>query len=308
VHNRGVEGRDIYLDDDDRGFFPSLLGGVANEYKWRVFAYTEMTNHYHAFVQTLEPTLSRGMQALDGDYGARFNRRHRRRGPLFQGRFRAHLVEKESYLLEVARYVVLNPVRARMVANAGEWLWSSYRATAGLQRPPEWLDTDTVLDHFDPWDRSAATRLYREFVAAGVEQQRSPWENLRAGVYLGSERFIAFVEELTSRRKKAATEPVSQRNVRVLPSDAVARVIEAESGLPLTPKCWKNELTRLAFAYLARHESIATFAAIGEILDLSAPGARSLFSRAATLHDTDRSFRRVVDAFRLKISELKTRV
>jgi REP element-mobilizing transposase RayT len=96
IHNRGVERRGIFLDDDDRRFFLTLLGEVAIEYKWRVFSYAEMTNHYHGFIQTIEPTLSRGMQALDGDFAARFNRRHRRCGPLFQGRFRAHLVEQES--------------------------------------------------------------------------------------------------------------------------------------------------------------------------------------------------------------------
>lgn len=91
------------------------------------------------FIETIEPTLSRGMQRLDGDYAKHFNRRHHRIGPLFQGRFLAQLVDSESYLLELARYIVLNPVRARMVEQPGDWPWSSYRATAGLERAPNWL-------------------------------------------------------------------------------------------------------------------------------------------------------------------------
>jgi putative transposase len=306
IHNRGVERRDIFLDDDDRRFFLTLLGEVAIEYKWRVFSYAEMTNHYHGFIQTIEPTLSRGMQALDGEFAARFNRRHRRCGPLFQGRFRAHLVEQESYLLEVTRYIVLNPVRARMVGTAGEWPWSSYRATAGLERAPEWLDTASILDRFDPSDRSVAMQSYREFVAAGAGQHDSPWEKLRAGLYLGSESFIGFIEELTATRKTRVSEPVSQRNVRVVAADTVRRIVESELARAIVPKSWKCEQARLMFALLARKESVATYSEIGSILGLSPPGARSLYARAEALYALDRGFRREVDRVMVTINQLKT--
>ncbi len=191
VHNRGVERRDIFLDDSDRRLFLDLLAETVKTYHWRVHTFTQMTNHFHLIVQTPEPTLSRGAQFLTGEYADAFNRTHRRVGHLFQGRFSSHLVDEESYLLELSRYVVLNPVRARMVERPGDWPWSSYRALAGQGAVPSWLETRTILDHFDPWDPASARMLYRKFVAEGIGLTRSPWEDLVAGVYLGRATFIA---------------------------------------------------------------------------------------------------------------------
>jgi Transposase and inactivated derivatives len=308
VYNRGVDRRSIFLDHGDRTFFRDLLAGVCHDYKWLVLSYTEMTNHYHVFVQTLEPTLSRGMQALGGDFAARFNRWHDRCGALFQGRFEAQLVDSEAYLLEVSRYIVLNPVRARMVAQPGEWPWSSYRATAGLEPSPDWLDCDSILDRFDAWDRGHAMRLYRDFVAAGVGLTRSPWEDLRAGVYLGSAGFIARVEELTSQRAERMSDRQIQRDVRALDCDTIADLVERHFETALTPKRWSNDPARLAFAAFARKEAVATFAAIADRLGITSPGARSLVARAFRLEASAREFRQHIDALRLRISELKTRI
>src|SRR5436190_398186 len=103
AHNRGVERRDIYLDDRDRSAFVELLASTVETYHWRVHAYVLMTNHFHLLAETPEPTLSRGMQFLTGEYADHFNHAHGRSGHLIQGRFSSHLVEKESYLLEVSR-------------------------------------------------------------------------------------------------------------------------------------------------------------------------------------------------------------
>jgi putative transposase len=105
------------------------------------------------------------MQTFTGDYAGTFNKRHRRVGHLFQGRFLGHLVDEATYLLNVCRYIVLNPVAARMVARPGVWPWSSYNATAGVARPPLWLETAKVLGQFHPRGRAVAARMYREFVA-----------------------------------------------------------------------------------------------------------------------------------------------
>jgi putative transposase len=197
ITNRGVERRDIHLDDRDRLVFLDLLSTVIRTYRWRLHQYCLMTNHFHLLNQTLEPTLSRGMQQLEGEYADYFNRRYKRVGHLYQRRFDAQLVEEETYLLTVARYIVLNPVRARMVDAPGDWAWSSYRATAGLEKTPSWLHTASVLDRFDEWDRANATALYRQFVAAVIGSSDSPWEKLRAGLYLGGEAFMERIKKLT---------------------------------------------------------------------------------------------------------------
>lgn len=106
-----------------------------------------MENHYHLVIETLEGNLSKGMRQLNGVYTQVSNRRHRRAGHLFQGRYKAILIDKDSYWLEVSRYVVLNPVRAGMVKTPGGWSWSSYNATVGAKSAPEWLKVDRLLEH-----------------------------------------------------------------------------------------------------------------------------------------------------------------
>jgi putative transposase len=119
------------------------------------------------------------------------NRRHRRVGHLFQGRFKGILVDKEEHLLELARYVVLNPVRAGMVASADQWRWSSYQAMAGMTTAPKWLEVDGLLSHFGE-KRKKAVRRYREFVVDGGG--RRIWDGLRQQIYLGGEGFVEKVQ------------------------------------------------------------------------------------------------------------------
>ena len=131
ITSRGDRREPIYEDDADRKMFMSLLEQVCKTYNWLCHAYCLMGNHYHLLVETPEANLSKGMRQLNGLYTQSYNRNHNRVGHVFQGRYKAILVEKQSYLLELARYIVLNPVRAQMVHVAGDWQWSSYRATIG---------------------------------------------------------------------------------------------------------------------------------------------------------------------------------
>jgi putative transposase len=184
---RGNARETVFLVDPDRDLFFRVLTQVVERFNWRCHAYCQMTNHYHLLVETVEPTLSRGMRQLNGVYTQQFNRRHRRTGHVFQGRFKAILVEREAYLLELARYVVLNPVRAKMVRRAQDWPWSSYRATAGLEDTPLFLTTGWVLEQFAA-SRAKAQKAYREFVSQG--RGVAVWENLRGQIYLGGDAFI----------------------------------------------------------------------------------------------------------------------
>jgi hypothetical protein len=190
----------------------------------------------------------------------------------------------------------------------GDWPWSSYRATAALEAPPIWLDRDALLDRFDPWDRQNASRLYRDFVAAGVGLTRAPWEDLRAGVYLGSAAFIARIEELTRGRGRRPSDPQLQRNVRALDVDAIAHIVEQHFNVALTPKRWSNELPRLAYARLARKESVASYSMIADRLALTASGARGLVARAGMLETNDPQFATHLRAVELRITEFKKRV
>lgn len=189
VTSRGNARQDIVADDRDRSQFLSLLAHVVDRFSWLCHAYCLMDNHYHLLIETSQPNLSLGMRQLNGRYTQAYNRRHDRVGHLFQGRFTAILVEKESYLLELCRYVVLNPVRAKMVPHPRQWVWSSYRATVGEVKAPAWMTTDWVLGQFGQRVEPAQEQ-YRTFVAGGRGGSR-PWEQLTGQIYLGSDDFVA---------------------------------------------------------------------------------------------------------------------
>jgi hypothetical protein len=125
-----------------------------------------MTNHYHLLMETPEANLSRIMKQINGIYTQRFNRRHQRLGHVLQGRFKSILVDKDANLLELCRYIVLNPVRTGMVEDPGRYLWSSFKATAGMIKTPEFLSTNWILSQFAK-TRPEAQALYSRFVRAG---------------------------------------------------------------------------------------------------------------------------------------------
>lgn len=141
-----------------------------------------MSNHYHLLVETPDGNLSKGMRQLNGAYTQRFNRTHERVGHVFQGRYKAILVQKETYLLELARYVVLNPVRARMVRAPEDWPWSSYRAMIGTLAAPDWLETRWIPGAFGQTEEQAV-QGFACFVAEG-KGQPSPWEQLKHQAFL----------------------------------------------------------------------------------------------------------------------------
>lgn len=229
--SRGNARAPIFLDDDDRRTFHSVLSKVIGRFEWHCHAYCLMTNHYHLLIETTEANLSRGMRQLNGIYTQRFNRRHDRVGHVFQGRFKAIVVERDRYLLELCRYVVLNPVRARLVKDPKDYPWSSYRATAGLEPALSFLTTDWVLAQFG--ERKGQTqRAYRDFVQAGIGQT-SPWESLQGQVLLGSESFIEQLKpyldgkqslrELPKRQRLVARPPLAALLAGLNPKDRAQR-------------------------------------------------------------------------------------
>ena len=168
-----------------------------------------MGNHYHILIETPDANLSKGMRQLNGMYTQKYNNKHGRVGHVFQGRYKAILVEKQTYLLELARYIVLNPVRAGMVKTAKDWPWSSYRATVGQSALPGCLTTDWLLAAFGERTDEAVER-YKQFVREG-KGQSSPWLMLNNQVYLGSETFVENVQVHIDREKELSEIPASQR-------------------------------------------------------------------------------------------------
>jgi len=199
------------VDDKDRMEWIRVLGQVCDRFNWRCHAYCLMDNHYHFIVETAEENLSKGMRQMNGVYTQYFNRQHNRVGHVFQGRYKAILVEKDAYLMELSRYVSLNPVRARMVGQVEDWPWSSYLVMQNKVEVPQWLEISWILGQFNH-NGAKAIEYYINFVREGVGQP-SIWNDLRKQIYLGSDQFIDSMLEEIDKDKKAVEEvPCLQRH------------------------------------------------------------------------------------------------
>jgi putative transposase len=258
VTTRGWERRDVVRDEEDRANWLRLLDRVALRFHWPVYAWALMRNHWHLFLSTLEPNLSRGMHDLNSDYATLFNRRHRRRGALFQGRFKAILVQEECYAWTLSRYVHLNPVRAGAVARPEQYRWSSYRDYQNPKEAPSWLAWETVLGTIGK-DVARSRREYIRFVESGIERGKvdSPLAAVMGGVLLGSESWVERMRpRIQAGPPQAQADDPARRVLALRPTlaqveEAVCAACGAEPDQLSALRRRGNE-ARMAAVYLAR--------------------------------------------------------
>jgi REP-associated tyrosine transposase len=252
VTSRGHERGTIFRDACDRRYFLNLLASVVPEQAWLLHSYCLMGNHYHLLVETARATLSRGMHSLNARYSQHFNQRHERAGHVLEGRFKAILIQKEAHLLEIHRYIVLNPVRAGIVGRPEDWPWSNYRATSGTIAYPPWLEVGSTLALFSAFG-SGATGAYVRFVAQGTVCPGSPLEGVRRQIYLGDGRFLSEMSERAQKERRSLEIPASQRQPLPLEIDEIRRVVCAEWRVePAELSGREAGDAKLAAIYLAR--------------------------------------------------------
>jgi putative transposase len=290
--SRGNERKAIYRDDRDRTHFLELLSELRERFGVQVQAYVLMENHFHLLVETPEANLSRAMQWLNVSYSLWFNRRHDRVGHLFQGRFKAVLVENLGGWQQIARYVHLNPVRItimglgkqhRAAARLGfgekpspeivaqrlrllrEWRWSSYRAYAGYSAAPEWLVQDPLRGSCGGrTDQERRARL-REFTEQPVRlgTMEKPWDRLIAGIVLGSEKFAQSIRQQLrgNSREQAQVKQLS----RAATWEETLQAVERAKGEPWKDFCQRHgDWGRDATLWLARRFGRLKLAELGE--------------------------------------------
>ena len=221
VTSRGDRREPIFDDDLDRQAFLEIVGGALDRFDACALAYCLMGNHYHMVLHTRRANLSMLMRHINGVYTQAYNRRHRKVGHLFQGRFKAIMVDRDAYLLEVCRYVDLNPVRANMVPQPADWPWSSYRAHVGSQMPQAWLDTPSVhgyllgRDVATSRDAKRAALRYEKLVEQGKDVRL--WDDaLKQQIFLGDDAFIQRMQTLLEPERAGAAEvPRVQRRTKL---------------------------------------------------------------------------------------------
>lgn len=201
ITSRGNEKKDIFLDNNNRIKFLDILEDYHERYGILIHSYVLMDNHYHLILETPKGNLLKVMHGINGSYTGYFNRRYGRVGHLFQGRYKGIIVDKDNYLLELSRYVHLNPLRAKIVERPELYEWSSYPAYVGKQKERKWMEYSWILSKFGN-KKNAARRNYRKYVEEGLKgKMDTPLKDLYAQVILGGEEFREKIRKMLKSQK-----------------------------------------------------------------------------------------------------------
>ncbi|MBM9606239.1 transposase [Desulfopila inferna] len=270
VMNRGRRGENIFVDRDDYETFIALLQETSEMFELRVSVFCLMSNHYHILVQTPLANLSRAMRHINGVYTQRYNRRRNTDGQLFRGRYKSVLVQEDSHLLELLRYIHRNPVRANMCNGVGDYLWSSHREYSNSAKKWDWLHKEFLLRMFDQ-DPHRAKKQYKDFVQCEESAEFTNFfsrKNLTS--FFGSQNFIDWVKS-TYRQLQNHKEIPQSKHLTPTIDDikrAVCEYYEIEQKhLEQTKRGQVNEARNVA-VYLAREKCGLSLETIGRQFEL----------------------------------------
>jgi len=301
VTSRGNERKDIFKSKRDRERFLEYLESATQRYNAVIHVYCMMDNHYHLLLETPSGNLPQIMRHLNGAYTTYFNVKRKRSGHLFQGRYKAILVDIDEYAKELSRYIHLNPVRAKMVAIPEAYTWSSYQFYIGKQKSPEWLYIDFILSYFGK-KVSIAQNNYQQFVTEIISKKYdSPLDDVISSTLLGSPDFIAFIKDKYLSGKepdkdipalKELTEKVSVQDI----FDEVEFVFGKESVLARNVKM-----------YLCQRCTGEKLKAIGKYFGISESGVSQANRRISQKSDKDKKLKKKIEKIekKLKLSRMK---
>jgi putative transposase len=268
ITSRGNERKKIFLDDGDRKKFLGILGDYHNRYGILIHSYVLMDNHYHLILETPKGNLLKVMHGLNGGYTGYFNRKYGRSGHLFQGRYKGIIIDKDSYLIPLSRYVHLNPVRARVAERPEQYRWSSYLGYIGRGKQYEWVEYSWILSQFGS-RRLGAKRKYREYTEEALKKKvENPLKSLHSQVILGGEEFIKGIRGMLTgkalsheiiERKRLMEYPLLDEVVR-----RVARAFKIDEEV-IRAKGGRANTARRVALYLAQRYTGLSNKAIGDL-------------------------------------------
>lgn len=299
--SRGNERRAIFIDDEDRNRFLGILAAVSERYGFMVHAYVLMLNHYHLFLETMMAGLSAGMRDLNGLYSEYFNARYARVGHLFQGRFKSILVQKESYLLTLSRYIHQNPVRAGLVKEPWNYSWSSCRDFLGMRPAPSWLNIHLTLDALDTNTPEAILR-YKDFLS--VRAPSNPLADAKGQAVLGDEPYVESIKALHQGKIISQLERPARHSLEQRPSaEAVLAALFAEPAIvPDLKSLWhRRSRDRDLAVYSLRKYAGMSLVSVGRILDISPAAVSNRCSRVEALVKSDQAILGRLDLVELRL-------
>jgi REP element-mobilizing transposase RayT len=267
ITSRGNERKKIFLDDGDRKKFLAILEDYHNRYGILIHSYVLMDNHYHLILETPKGNLLKVMHGLNGGYTGYFNRKYGRSGHLFQGRYKGIIIDKDSYLIPLSRYVHLNPVRARVAERPEHYRWSSYSGYIGRSKEYNWVEYSWVLSQFGS-RRLGARRKYREYTEQALRKKiENPLKSVHSQVILGGEEFVRRIRGMVTgkglsheiiERKRLLEYPRLEEVVRV-----VGKAFKIDEGVILA-KGGRGNTARKVALYLAQRYTGLSNEVIGD--------------------------------------------
>lgn len=262
VTSRGNEQKDIFKSDKDREQFISYLETASIRYEAVIHAYCLMNNHYHLLLETPSGNLSEIMRHINGAYTNYFNAKRKRAGHLFQGRYKAILIEADEYAKELSRYIHLNPVRAGIIEKPEEYSWSSYSSYIGKRNKPAWLRAEFILGYFDK-SKTESQKQYRYFVNSMIGREyESPLNRTIAATMLGSTDFIKEITEKHVSTKQEDRNLPALRKLSKRPT--IAKITETVESAIADNK----ELSKATAIYFCHKYSGSSLKEIGRIFGI----------------------------------------
>ena len=302
VTSRGNERKAVFKSKRDREKFLEYLESATLRYEARIHAYCLMDTHYHLLLETPSGNLSQIMRHINGAYTTHFNVKRERSGHLFQGRYKAILVDIDEYAKELSRYIHLNPVRAKMVEAPEEYDWSSYKFYIGKQKSASWLYRDFILGYFDK-KVSTAQKKYQDFVTALVDQEYdSPLNEVVSSTLLGSADFIAHIKEKFLAAKKPDKElPALKELVKKTSMQDIFDEVEVVLNED------KN-LTRNIKIYLCQRYTGNKLKEIGLQFGIGESGVSQACRRVANKIEKDKKLKKKIERLekQINLSRMKT--
>lgn len=286
VINRGNAGEDIFDSKRDKERFLEYLEKSIEHFSIIIHTYCLMSNHYHLLIETPQPNLSQAIQWLNVSYAAYYNNKHQRSGHLFQGRFKAILVEADAYLKELSRYIHLNPVRAKIVATPAEYGWSSYPACIGKTKPPAWLETKWLLGCFGK-RKKEVIKNYKNFVEdVDIKDLENPNKDAVGGFILGGADFVGWVKDtfLATRKDEKEVPELKKLKPRVSTTTILQAVCD-EFGCTedqIREKGRNRNKGRAIAIYLSRYHSGLSCKNLGKVFGgISGAGITMTYKKAS---------------------------
>jgi len=298
VTSRGNEKKDIFQHDSDREKFLAYLKEAKERYKLLLYAYALMDNHYHLLIETPLANIAQIMHYINTSYTVYFNRKNSRYGHLFQGRYKAILVDKDDYLLELSRYIHLNPVRANSVLRPEEYRWSSHRDyTQSIDDESSLVHVEPILEYFSSQVR-VAKHEYGKFVEEGLTDRiRSPFDHLISDSILGDHDFLDRIKEMTKNRE--AGEELSELR-KIKKNITVPEVIETTSTFykrkpyDITKRSRNNHERKMAI-YLSKKLTLATNSEIGTYFNIKGSGVSHQVRQVSDTVSKSRRLRNTIE-------------